>query len=76
MITREFKTGHLELYSQTLFVVVAENVNSEKLNKGILKNILLNKRPLKEKHFHDCFLKGSSDAKFPFTCCLNINVCW
>ncbi len=23
-----------------------------------------------------CVLKGSSDAKFTFTCCLNINVCW
>ncbi len=21
-------------------------------------------------------LKGLSDAKFTFTCCLNINVCW
>ncbi len=26
--------------------------------------------------FYCVVLKGSSDAKFTFTCCLNINVCW
>ncbi len=39
------------------------------LSNNLLVSIILTK-------WLDLSLKGSSDAKFTFTCCLNINVCW